>query len=133
VARGVGGLMAFGAIFAALNTMYTAVSTRASEIATLRAIGFGPAAVAASVIAEALLLALAGALVGALIAWMLLDGANVSAMTGISQSQLTFGLTVDSRLLLTGIASALLVAAIGGSLAAVRAARIPVADALRMT
>jgi putative ABC transport system permease protein len=133
VALGVGGLMAFGAIFAALNTMYTAVSTRASEIATLRAIGFGPAAVAASVIAEALLLALAGALVGALIAWVLLDGSNVSAMTGISQSQLTFGLTVDSGLLLTGVASALIVAAIGGSLAAVRAARIPVADALRMT
>lgn len=133
VARGVGGLMAFGAIFAALNTMYTAVSTRASEIATLRAIGFGPAAVAASVLAEALLLAFAGALLGALIAWALLDGSTVSAMTGISRSQLTFGLSVDAGLLWTGIASALMVAAIGGSLAAVRAARIPVADALRMT
>lgn len=106
---------------------------RSSEIATLRAIGFGPGAVAASVIIEALLLALAGALAGALIAWFLLDGSNVSAMTGISNSQLTFGLAVDSRLFLVGIASAAVVAVIRGSLAAVRAARIPVADALRMT
>ena len=132
VAGGIGGLMALGAVFAALNTMYTAVSTRSSEIATLRAIGFGPGAVAASVLIEALLLALAGALIGALITWFLLDGSNVSAMTGISPSQLTFGLRVDAGLIVTGLATAVVVAALGGSLAAVRAARIPVANALRM-
>lgn len=132
VAWGIGGLMAFGAVFAAVNTMYTAVSLRASEIATLRAIGFGAVPVGASVVVEAILLALGGALMGALIAWLLLDGSKVSAMSGISNSQLTFGLEVGPALLLTGMACGLAVAIIGGTLAAVHAARIPVTDAFRM-
>ena len=132
VAWGIGGLMAFGAVFAALNTMYTVVSVRAGEIATLRAIGFGAAPVVASVVIEAVLLALGGALIGALVAWMLLDGSTVSAMSGSSSSQLTFGLEVGPSLLLTGIACGIAVAVIGGALAAVRAARIPVAEAFRM-
>jgi putative ABC transport system permease protein len=132
VAWGIGGLMAFGAVFAALNTMYTAVILRAGEIATLRAIGFGSAPVMASVIAEAVLLALAGAVIGALISWFLFDGSRVSAMSGISRSQLTFGLEVGPALLITGIACGVGVAVIGGALAAVKAVRIPVADAFRM-
>jgi len=132
VAWGIGGLMAFGAVFAALNTMYTAVSLRASEIATLRALGFGALSVGASVVIEAVLLALGGALVGAFIAWVLLDGSRVSAMSGISNSQLTFGLNVGPGLLLTGIACGLGVAVIGGALAAVKAARVPVAEAFRI-
>jgi putative ABC transport system permease protein len=133
VAWGIGGLMAFGAVFAALNTMYTTVSVRAGEIATLRAIGFGSGAVVTSVVIEAMLLALAGALIGALISWGLLDGSKVSAMSGVSQSQLTFGLQIGPMLLLTGVACGIGVAVIGGALAAVKAARIPVAEAFRMT
>jgi putative ABC transport system permease protein len=132
VAWGIGGLMAFGAVFAALNTMYTAVSLRTTEIATLRAIGFGAVPVAASVVIEAVLLALSGALAGALIAWGLLDGSKVSAMSGIGNSQLTFGLEVGPSLLLTGVACGVGIAAIGGALSAIRAARIPIAEAFRM-
>jgi len=132
VARLIGGLMAFGAIFAALNTMYTVVRTRAAEISTLRAIGFGAGAVATSVVVEALLLALAGSVMGALLAWCVFDGATVSAMTGVSPSQLTFPLQVGAPLLLLGIGIAALIAVVGGSLAAARATRIPVAVALRM-
>jgi len=132
VAWGIGGLMAFGAVFAALNTMYTAVGVRAGEIATLRAMGFGAGPVVASVIIEAVLLALTGALIGALIAWALLDGSRVSAMSGISSSQLTFGLHVGPALLATGIACGIGIAVVGGALAAVKAARIPVAEAFRM-
>ena len=64
VAYAVGGIMALGALFGALNTMYSAVGARTQEIATLRALGFGGTAVAVSVIAESVLLALAGALIG---------------------------------------------------------------------
>jgi putative ABC transport system permease protein len=131
IAWGIGGLMAFGAVFAAVNTMYTAVSIRAGEIATLRAIGFGAGSVAASVIIEAVLLASAGAIIGAAISWLLLDGSKVSAMSGISSSQLTFGLEVGPALLFTGIACGLVVALVGGALAAVRAAFGSVTDAFR--
>jgi putative ABC transport system permease protein len=132
IARALGALMAVGAMFAALNTLYTAVSTRTLEIATLRAIGFGPGAVAGSVVAESLLLALAGALLGALLAWLLFDGATISALTGLSPSPLTFGLTVTPILLSIGVAWAAAIALVGGALAAVRATRIPVSQALRL-
>jgi putative ABC transport system permease protein len=123
--------MAFGAAFGALNTMYSAVSTRAREIATLRAIGFGPVPVVVSVLAEALVLALAGAAIGAAIAFVLLDGSTISTMTGITPSQLTFGLEVRPGLVLIGIACAVAIAAVGGLFAAVRAARVPVAIGMR--
>lgn len=132
VAYGIGGIMAFGAVFGALNTMYSAVSTRASEIATLRAMGFGAAAVVASVLGEALLLGLVGALAGGLGAWLLLDGSRVSTMTGVTPSQLTFGLQVGPGLLSVGVLFAVAIAAVGGLFAAWRAARVPVASAMRM-
>jgi putative ABC transport system permease protein len=132
IAYGIGGIMAFGAAFGALNTMYSAVSTRAREIATLRAIGFGAVPVVASVLAEALVLALAGAVLGAAAAFVLLDGATISAMTGITPSQLTFGLEVRPGLVLIGIACAVAIAAVGGLFAAARAARVPVAIAMRI-
>lgn len=131
VAYGVGALMAFGALFAALNTMYTAVSTRTAEIGTLRAMGFGPGAVGISVVIEALLLALVGGLLGALASWIALDGASMSTMSGMSHSQLTFGLHVGTAQVLQGLTCALGVALIGGILAAGRAARMPVVEALR--
>jgi putative ABC transport system permease protein len=133
IAYGMGGIMAFGAAFGALNTMYSAVSTRAKEIATLRAIGFGSPAVVVSVLAEALALALAGALLGALVAFLALDGSAMSTMTGDTPSQLTFDLAVGLDLMLIGVACAAAIAAVGGLFGAVRAARVPVAAALRMT
>ena len=78
IAYVVGGIMAVGAIFGALNTMYSAVSARLREIATLRAIGFGATAMVISVLAEALLLALIGGVIGAAIAWLFFNGHQVS-------------------------------------------------------
>ena len=121
------------AVFGALNTMYSAVSTRTTEIATLRAIGFGAAPVVVSVLIEALVLGLAGAALGALLAWSLLDGSTISTMTGVTPSQLTFGLRVGPGLISVGVAFAAVIAAVGGLFAAVRAARVPVASAMRLT
>ena len=128
----VGGVMAIGAMFAALNAMYTTVSARAIEIATLRAIGFGAAPVVISVLAEALLLSLAGAFVGALLAWIFFDGHTTSMMSGSgAQTQLAFAFAVTPELIVVGIVWALLIGLVGGLVPAIRAARLPVAAALR--
>jgi putative ABC transport system permease protein len=128
----VGGVMAIGALFAALNAMYTTVSARAIEIATLRAIGFGAAPVVISVLAEALLLSLAGAFVGALLAWVFFDGHTTSMMSGSgAQTQLAFAFAVTPELIVIGIVWALLIGLVGGLVPAIRAARLPVAAALR--
>jgi putative ABC transport system permease protein len=132
LAYGIGGIMAFGAIWGALNTMYSAVSTRVIEIATLRAIGFGAAAVVVSVLAEALTLGLVGAALGAGLAWALLDSSTISTMTGVTPSQLTFGLRVGPGLVMVGVGFALVIAVVGGFFAAMRAARLPVSAALRL-
>jgi putative ABC transport system permease protein len=133
IAYGIGSIMALGAVFTALNTMYSAVSTRAIEIATLRAMGFGAAPVVVSVLAEALALGLLGAALGSGIAWLLLNGATMSAMTGVTPSQLTFHLVVGPMRMLIGSAFAAAIVVTGGLLAAIRAAGMPVAAALRMT
>jgi putative ABC transport system permease protein len=125
----VGGIMALGAIFAALNTMYSAVSSRARDIATLRAIGFGASGVVASVLIEALLLALGGALLGAAIAWLLFNG-NVVTL-GDSIESVVIETRVTAALLGVGVAWACVVGLVGGLFPAVRAARLPVATALR--
>ncbi len=78
IAFGIGTIMALGAAFGAINTMYSSVSTRSTEIATLRAIGFQPAAVVASVLIESMLLALVGAVIGAALAWLFFSGMAVS-------------------------------------------------------
>ncbi|HTV76784.1 MAG TPA: ABC transporter permease [Steroidobacteraceae bacterium] len=133
IAYGIGGIMALGAVFSALNTLYSAVSSRAVEIGTLRAIGFGAAPVVISVLAEALALGAIGAALGAGIAWLLVQGTTMSAMTGVTPSQLTFALSVGPAQMLTGVAVAALIVIIGGLLAALRSARVPVAAALRMS
>jgi putative ABC transport system permease protein len=127
IAYVVGGIMGLGATFGALNTMYSAVSARGSEIATLRAIGFGGAAVVVSVMAEVLLFCLGGALIGILFAWAVFNGYQ-HAMGG-----LVIRLAVTTQLALSGTAFALILGAIGGLFPAVRAARRPIADALRAT
>jgi putative ABC transport system permease protein len=127
----VGGIMAVGALFAALNTMYSAVSARSVEIATLRAIGFGPVGVVVSVLSEALLLALLGALLGAGVAWFLFGGNTISM--GGSVGSAIFELKITPTLLAIGIGWACAVGLLGGLFPAVRAARLPVATALRST
>jgi putative ABC transport system permease protein len=131
VAFGVGGIMAFGAAVGALNTMYSAVSARSREIATLRAIGFGASAVVVSVLAEALFLALLGALIGSLVAWSVFNGAAMSTITGSTPSQLTFALRVTPELIALGVTAACTIGLLGGLLPAIRAGAVPVADALR--
>jgi putative ABC transport system permease protein len=127
----VGGIMAIGAVFGALNTMYSAVSTRSREIATLRAIGFGPAAVVISVFVEALLLALVGGALGALAAWLLFNGHSVNTLGGGFGGQLIFDLAVTPTLVAVGIIWACAIGVVGGLFPAIRAARLPVATALR--
>jgi putative ABC transport system permease protein len=125
IAYAVGGIMALGALFGALNTLYSAVDDRTQEIATLRALGFGGTAVAVSVVAEAVLLALAGALIGIGLAWALFHG------QGYAFGQTVFRLAVSPRLVGIGLGWALAVALLGGILPAMRAARLPVVEALR--
>jgi putative ABC transport system permease protein len=126
----VGGIMALGAVFGTLNTMYSAVSTRGLEIATLRAIGFSAAPVVISVLAEALMLALVGGAIGAALAWLFFNGNTVNTL-GANFSQVVFHLTVSGALLAQGVVWACVIGVIGGLFPALRAARLPVADALR--
>jgi putative ABC transport system permease protein len=127
----VGSIMGVGAIFAALNTMYSAVSARTTEIATLRAIGFGSAPIVASVLIEALLLAAGGGILGACTAWAFLNGRNVSTTQGTAYAQLIFDISVTLQLALIGVAASSVIGFIGGLFPAIRAARLPVATALR--
>lgn len=122
-------IMALGATFGALNTMYSAVATRAREIATLRAIGFRPMPVIVSVLLETMLLAAIGGALGAGIAWLLLDGFNASTMG--SGGQIMFAFDVSLELLWSGLVAALLIGFVGGLLPALRAARMPIVTALR--
>ena len=126
----VGGIMAVGAVFGALNTMYSAVSARSLEIATLRAIGFGSGAVVVSVFVEALLLSLIGGAIGAAAAWMFFNGNTVNTL-GANFTQVVFHLTVTPQLLVSGILWAVFIGILGGLFPAIRAARLPVATALR--
>jgi putative ABC transport system permease protein len=126
----VGGLMAVGALFGALSAVYTTVSARTMEIATLRALGFGAGPVVISVLVEAMLLALAGALSGAFVAWIFFDGHTTSIMSG-AQTQLAFALAVTPGLIAVGIIWALLIGLAGALMPAMHAARLPVATALR--
>ena len=123
----VGGVMALGVIFGALNTMYSAVDARKREIATLRALGFGATAVVVSVIVESLVLAIPGAVLGAALAWLLFNGHDI-AMAGLS-----FAMDVTPSLVTLGLIWAFAIGLIGGVAPAIRAARLPVADALRAT
>ncbi|MGC9940786.1 MAG: ABC transporter permease [Verrucomicrobiota bacterium] len=124
-------LMALGAVFGALNTMYSAVAARTREIATLRALGFGSGAVVVSLLLESLLLALAGGVMGGALAYIAFNNFHTSTMNFQSFSQVTFAFKVTPTLLLRGIAWALLIGLIGGLFPAFRAARLPIAAALR--
>ena len=124
-------LMGIGAVFGALNTMYSAVAARTREIATLRAIGFGPGAVVVSVMAESMVLALLGGVVGAVGAWIFFDGYRTSTLNWDTFSQVTFAFDVTPTLLVEGTVFALILGLAGGLFPAIRAARLPVTAALR--
>jgi putative ABC transport system permease protein len=123
-------IMALGAVFAALNSMYAAVAARAKEVATLRALGFGGFAVVVAVMIEALLLALAGGLLGAVIAYLLFNNFSVSTL-GQNFTQVVFNFRVTPGLVGRGLIIALLIGMVGGFLPALRAARVPITASLR--
>ncbi len=123
-------IMALGAVFGALNTMYSAVAERGREIATMRALGFGAAAVVTSFLIEALLISFVGGGIGCL-AVLPLNGLTTSTMNFQTFSNLAFAFKITPELLVKGIFFALAMGLIGGLLPAVRAASGPVASALR--
>jgi putative ABC transport system permease protein len=125
------GLMALGAIFGALNTMYNAVAGRTREIATLRALGFGRGPVVLSILGESLVISLLGAAIGGAVAYFGFNGFQTSTLNWQSFSQVAFAFKVTPALLVAGIVIALTIGLIGGLLPALRAARLPVATALR--
>jgi putative ABC transport system permease protein len=124
-------LMGLGAIFGALNTMYNAVAARTREIATLRALGFGRGPVVFSVLTESLVISLVGAVLGATVAYVGFNGIRTSTLNWQSFSQVAFAFTVTPKLLILGTAIALVIGLVGGLFPAIRAARLPVATALR--
>ncbi len=124
-------LMALGAIFGAINTMYTSVASRTREIATLRALGFGAFSVAFSTLIESLALAFVGGAIGALVVYLLFNGYTVSTLNFSSFSQVVFDFAVTPALLKQGVIFAAVIGFIGGLFPAIRAARLPVATALR--
>ncbi len=126
----IGAIMAIGAVFGALNSMYAAVAGRAREIATLRALGFRGLPVVTAVMLETMLLALLGGVLGALIAWVVFNGYTVSTL-GQNFSQVVFQFKVSPELAWTGLKWALGIGLVGGLFPALRAARLPVTEALR--
>jgi putative ABC transport system permease protein len=125
-------IMAIGAMFGALNSMYAAVDARTLEIATLRAIGFGALPVLLSVMIEALALSLLGGLLGAALAWWFFNGHTVATLGG-AFAQIVFQVTVTTTLMVTGLVWACAIGVLGGLFPALRSARLPVAEALRAT
>jgi len=129
----VAGLMALGALFGALNTMYSSVSARTREIATLRALGFGSSPVVISILLESLALALIGGAIGAAIAFVAFDGFTTSTMNWQTFSQVAFAFQVSPALLIRAITWSVFLGLFGGLFPAIHAARLPIATALRAT
>ena len=124
-------IMAIGALFAALNTMYSAVATRTVEIATLRALGFGNAPVVISVMIEAVALAILGGALGASISYLAFNGYTASTLNNASFSQIAFDFAVTPEIIATGLVWALGLGTVGGLFPALRAAWMPITAALR--
>lgn len=127
----IAGLMALGALFGALNTMYSAVSSRTREIATLRALGFGASPIVVSVLFESIFLALAGGIIGGAISYFVFNGFTATTMNMQTFSQITFAFAVTPRLLVNAMIWATVLGLLGGIFPAIRAARLPIASALR--
>lgn len=127
----IAGMMALGALFGALNTMYSAVAARTREIATLRALGFGSGPVVCSVLVESMVLSLAGGAVGATAAYLLFDGFRASTINWQTFSQVTFSFEVTLPLLGRAVVFATAIGLLGGLFPAIRAARLPISSGLR--
>lgn len=126
----VAGIMAIGAVFGALNTMYSAVADRGREIATMRALGFGGPSVVFSFLIEALIISFVGGVLGCL-AVLKLNGLTTSTINFQTFSNLAFAFKITPDLILMGVAFALTMGVLGGLFPAIRAAHLPVATALR--
>ena len=124
-------IMAIGSIFAALNSMYSAVSTRLVEIGTLRAVGFRGSSILAALMIESMILAQLGGLLGAGLAYVIFNGYTVSTLAGGTFSQTSFDFAVTGEIIMQGLILALVVGFIGGFLPALNAARQNITDALR--
>jgi putative ABC transport system permease protein len=131
VGFGIAALMGIGAVFGAILTMYTAVSTRSREIATLRALGFNTTSVVVSVLTEALALAAIGGALGGVAAYLAFNGYRTSTMNFSTFSQVAFAFRVTPELLGMGLFYALVMGLVGGLFPALRAARLPIPSALR--
>jgi putative ABC transport system permease protein len=131
VGFGIAALMGIGAVFGAILTMYTAVSTRSREIATLRALGFNTTSVVVSVLAESLALAAIGGAIGGVLAYLAFNGYQTSTMNFSTFSQVAFAFQVTPQLLGMGLFYALAMGLVGGLFPALRAARLPIPSALR--
>ena len=131
VGFGIAALMGIGAVFGAILTMYTAVSTRSREIATLRALGFNATSVVVSVLAESLALGAIGGLIGGLGAYLAFNGYQTSTMNFQTFSQVAFAFRVTPQLLVMGLVYSLMMGLVGGLFPAIRAARLPIPSALR--
>jgi putative ABC transport system permease protein len=129
----IAGMMALGALFGALNTMYSAVAARTREIATLRALGFGSSPLILSVMFESLALALIGGGVGAATAYFVFDGIKTATINWQTFSQIAFAFAVTPKLLLNAMIWTVGLGLLGGLFPAIRAARLPIAAALRET
>lgn len=123
-------IMAIGAVFGALNTMYSAVAERAREIASMRALGFGSGSVIVSFVFESLLISLVGGILGCVVV-LPLNGLTTGTMNWQTFSHLAFAFRITPALLAMGLVFAVMMGLLGGLAPAVRAARMPVARALR--
>ncbi len=126
----IGAIMALGALFGAIHSLYISADARRVEMATLRAIGFASSGVMIAFLIEALTLALIGGVIGAALAWLLFNGHTVSTMSA-SASQLVFKLRVTRELVAQGVLWACAIGLFGALIPAIRSARLPVVEALR--
>jgi len=126
-------IMALGALAGALNTMYTSVLARMGEITTLRALGFGAFPSFVGILTESIVIAIFGSAIGLVLAYVFFDGMLVSTLNGASFTQAVFEFSVSAKLITHALALSVVIGFVGGFFPALRAARMPIADAFRIT